>query len=204
MRPIDRGPQPPVLASLVDVEPDRKWDSGGQGEVHDAIKDCLRSAQQHLCAYCEQPLFRRGQVEHIHPQKADAPCTKRPNSFWHYDWTNLLLVCGSNAHCDGPKADSDWCAEVLFPDEMSPGVRYFTVNSLDGELSPANDLSDSDLIRATLAIKALALNHPSLKKLRLNIIEQLQQDLSDPDQAKFARHRAQCNGFPTTTEAFLA
>lgn len=203
MRPVDRGAPPELLISLVTAQPDRKWDSGGEPDVHRAIKGSLRSAQAELCAYCEQPLLGGGQVEHIHPRTVD-PCATRSNHHWHYDWTNLLLVCGSASHCDGPKANEDWCAEVLFPDEMSPEMSYFTVNSLDGEISVKDGLPESVWKQAKRAVDALVLNHPNLKRSRLNVIEQLQADLSSSDQEHFALHRARCSGFPSTIEAYLA
>lgn len=203
MRPVFRGDPPAALVSLVAVNPSRCWSSSGEAEVHAAIIEALRTAQDRLCAYCEQPVRKDGCVEHIHP-KSVAPCSVRPSDNCHYDWTNLLLVCGRNEHCDGPKANDDICGDMLFPDEMDVGACYFTVNSLDGALSVAPGLPHPVAEKAERAIDLLFLNHANLKALRLEVVKLIQEELQVTNDEGLARHKALCaGGFVTTIETYF-
>lgn len=203
MRYVNRGNAPPVLRSLADVDPDRKWDSSGESETHAAIREGLRHNQHRMCAYCERLVSTGGRVEHVHP-KSCLSCVACPSpSNWHYHWENLLLVCGSGDHCDGPKGDKDLCDKVLFPDGMMPGKRYFEVNSL-GVLSVSPDLSGVERERALASIKEFGLNEAELTETRKNVVATLLAEIGASSEA-MARHRvASTLGFLTTVESFFS
>ena len=203
MRRIDRGQAPAKLVSLLVLDPNRSWNSSGEPAVHSAIVESLRLSQEQMCAYCEVALVNGGRVEHVHP-KSVVPCAARPSANAHYDWENLLLVCGSRDHCDGPKADKDLCAEVLFPDTMSADNIYFAVDSLTGELRVHEDLSDDEFTRARGALEELHLNAPNLCAARLGVVDFLQAGLQEELSEVLLRHRAQCShGFATTVAGFF-
>lgn len=204
MRHVNRGAAPPVMLSLVQLEPDRKWSTDGQPEVHAAIQEGLRHAQHRACGYCESLLPRGGAVEHVHPKSKPA-CVAGPSpANWHYHWDNLLLVCGSKDHCDGPKADHDLCADVLFPDQMDATTRHFDVNSYTGEITVARDLAEPLRGKAAQAIEALVLNDSSLRQKRRAVIKQLTHECSTTGE-QLARHLLACSeGFATTIESFFS
>ncbi len=204
MRAVSRVDAPPELTTLIAVDPGRQWDTAGEAEAHNAIKETLRTSQHRLCAYCESPVPIGGAVEHVHP-KSVPECDYRPSENHHYDWANLLLVCGSPEHCDGPKGDNDLCGMVLFPDEMDPEVLYFTVDSLDGSLIVAPGLPSEESAAAGRALDELRLNDPALKGLRLAVIQLIQLELSESEDEMMARHRAGCTrGFATTIDSYFS
>lgn len=202
MRAIDRGDAPVELTTLLNVEPARKWSTNGEPDVHRAIADTLRQDQSRLCAYCEQPLEGVSQVEHIHP-KSVVECATRKSHNFNYDWQNLLLVCGAKGHCDGPKADRDLCGSVLFPDEMDGDMTYWDINSLDGELQVAAGLPSNISEAAQRAIDELNLNDAALKKLRVVVMELIQQKLDEYGDEGLARHRVTYAGFATTADLYF-
>lgn len=203
MRAIDRGEAPLELKSLVKAQPGRRWNSAGEKDTHTAIAETLRHKQHRLCGYCEGPLRERGHVEHIHPRMTEV-CTTRISSNHHYDWQNLLLVCGSSKHCDGPKAGRDLCGEVLFPDRMDPEARYWDISSLDGEMRVIDGLPAEIRAAAERSIEELMLNDPVLKKMRVDVIQLIQEELNDLKDESMVRHRVAYSGFPTTVEFYFS
>ena len=203
MRAVRRGPEPQLLTSLTLVHPDRTWDSSGEPEVHAAIVGGLRHQQGNVCAYCERILVLGGRVEHVHP-KSIQHCDVRPSSNHNYDWLNLLLVCVSSTHCDGPKSDKHLCEAVVFPDELLRDLAYIAVNSLTGEVAPAVGLEPAVRGRLENAIAELNLNDPELAELRLATISMIRNELAESGRVDLARHRASVSGgFPSTIEAYL-
>lgn len=203
MRAVRRGAPPPALGSLLGVAPDRTWSSDGEGEVHDAIRDGLRSAQHRICAYCERPVPTGGRVEHVHPKSLPA-CLPRYSNNPGYDWDNLLLVCGATSHCDGPKGDLHLCDSVLFPDEMVREGQYFSINSLTGKISAYDELEPAVRLRVSGAIDELRLNDPDLKAMRVRVIGIVRDELETHGDLALARHRASVTGgFVSTIAAYL-
>lgn len=204
VRHVNRGTAPPLLQSLANIDPSRRWSGSGEKEVHAAIREGLRHNQHRACAYCERMLPEGGAVEHVHPKSCPS-CVAGPSpSNWHYHWENLLLVCGSTKHCDGLKADDDICGQALFPDGMMPGRRYLEVNSLTGELTVAQGLDGDVEQRVLHSIKAFALNDPELKAIRKAVVETLLKEALASGEA-MARHRAASTlGFATTVDSFFS
>lgn len=84
------------------------WDSWAAGRrlvikpgvyAHPSIKDALRAAQHHKCAYCETSNPRSHDVvEHFRPKSGwrqnQGDPLSRPQYFWlAYEWDNLLFAC---------------------------------------------------------------------------------------------------------------
>ncbi len=84
----------------LDPETHKNWsfDSGIYGAK--SVKNALRNAQYHKCAFCESKVshIAYGDVEHFRPkagyrQHPKDPLT-RPGYFWlAYDWSNLPFCC---------------------------------------------------------------------------------------------------------------
>lgn len=203
MRAVRRGTPPPALGTLLGVEPERAWSSDGESATHAAIRNELRHAQHMACAYCEQPIPHAGQVEHIHPKSLPG-CAIRFSPNPNYDWGNMLLVCGSPVHCDGPKKDLHLCGSILFPDEMVEGQPYCSVNSYTGRIAARSDLDPTLRNLLQNAIDRLKLNDPELKRMRLTVIRMIQTELEASGDLALARHKASITGgFLSTVEAYL-
>lgn len=206
MRALLRCAEPHVLTALLEIEPDRRWDSSGAGAVHTAIRDALRVCQGGSCAYCETELREGGHIEHIHPRSAD-PCQHRPSRNPHYDWGNLLVVCDGQDHCDGPagKADQHLCGQALFPDEMQSGILYVSVDTGDGAIHAHPGLDYQDRQRVSLSIEKLRLNHPRLRQSRLELVRLMSELVVECGDDSVARYEALCRScFPSTVYSFFA
>ena len=205
MHHINRGAPPPLLRSLAEIDRHREWDSSGEKETHAAIKEGLRHSQHRMCAYCEALVSKAGRVEHVHP-KTRSTCVAGPSpENWHYQWENLLLVCGSNDHCDGAKADVDLCDHALFPDGMLPGEQYLKVDLSDGALVVSTTLSEGVREKLLRSIEELGLNDPILVAKRKVALEILLQEMQESGDEAIARHRVASNlGFKTTVDSYFS
>ncbi|WP_319498112.1 retron system putative HNH endonuclease [uncultured Cohaesibacter sp.] len=114
MKRIDKQAVPNFLQEFADRHPyvvgkhREIWDElRNQGSYQAEIVDRLLDDQGHLCAYCENSIFRRNgaggiqdiAIEHFHPKSST-----QDNHPWALDWNNLFAVClgGSNIHVHDP------------------------------------------------------------------------------------------------------
>ncbi len=200
MRRIDRGPCPLTLERLLDIEPAKRWSSSGIADVITDIRAKLFAAQDGLCAYCEIPLDpARARVEHIHPRSTPT-CMTRMSRNYHFEWMNMLLVCGGNRTCDEAKQDKHLCDEMMFPDTI-PANAVFAFETVTGRMLASESLCSSNRALAERSIDELCLNDYALRIRREAVIFEVQRRImvegESPELVKFEMRR---EGFPTTVD----
>jgi uncharacterized protein (TIGR02646 family) len=201
MRRIYRADEPWCLIQLRQVDPTRRWDSGGAPDVHTTVQDKLRIAQDGCCAYCERRLTDSPRVEHIHPRSAKESCSDRPSPNHHYDWNNLLVVCTGNGTCDEAKMDRHLCTEILFPDRLAE-EQVFLVDPLNGGLIVNPDISPEIQAKAKRTIDELRLDDINLRSSRLAVVLEFHRRFFDEDdRPDLISFEMRGEGFPTTVEA---
>ena len=158
---VDRGPEPERLRSIKEQNTER-WVQHYRHHVGARptdnrwreFGDQLRKTFHNLCAYCETEC--RGEVDHFRPKS-------RFPEFVYY-WSNWVLSCHD---CNLAK-QSKWpstgyvnpCAKFMF----SRPERYFSFDTLTGEILPNRTLNLGSRRKAQNTIDHLRLNdipHPN-------------------------------------------
>ena len=166
------------------------------------VKRQILQDQYGLCAYCEIDIklsveddelddFR---VEHFHPKTG----TENAERNYHLDWKNMLGVCHGGSQprvaearyrfsklkedrsCDVPKGGKAINAEILNPLQIPVRERLFAFDSFSGAMF-VDETACPEMLRrkAENSIRELNLNAPRLKRLRLKVIEALQDQLAE-------------------------
>lgn len=140
---------------------------GNRSLHNDALQNIVR------CAYCENIIRHARHVEHF----------RRKNN-QHYpqftfEWTNLFLSCGSNAHCGHYKDrksalpyDPD---QLIKPDECNPEDYLYFHSS--GAVRVRSGLNDADGKKARETIRVFGLNEPPLLGMRSRSIANYREGL---------------------------
>lgn len=165
------------------------------------VKQQILRDQHCLCAYCEIGIklaeeedevddFR---VEHFYPKNA----TLEHGHNYHLDWRNLLGVChgGSQPHvpeaelrystlkrdrsCDVPKGGKEISELILNPLKIPGKVRLFRYAEHNGKMF-VDEKSCPEHLRekAKSTIRELNLNAPRLMRMRLAVIQKLEDEIS--------------------------
>lgn len=165
------------------------------------VKQQILRDQHGLCAYCEigiklaqaEPEVDDFRVEHFYPKGA----TKERGHNYHLDWRNLLGVChgGSQPYvpdaerryselkrdrsCDVPKGGKEISSWILNPLKIPGRVRIFRYAEHSGKMFVDEDSCPQNLQRkARSTIRELNLNAPRLMRLRLEVIQKLEDEIA--------------------------
>ncbi len=166
------------------------------------VKQQLLADQHGLCAYCEISIkmaekdgeiddFR---VEHFYPKSATN--LKSGHNF-HLDWRNMLGVCHGGSQpevagakerytarkddrtCDVPKGDKMISKLILNPLKIPARIRLFKYVEHDGTMLVDETTCPKDLQeKAQTTIRELNLNAPRLRRMRLAVMQQLEEQIA--------------------------
>ncbi len=195
--------EPEALARYRRAYPNETWEHfrrrarNGYREV----KRQILQDQHGLCAYCEISIklaqteaevddFR---VEHFYPKGATKECGHN----YHLDWRNLLGVCHGGSQpcvpesewrysalkgdrsCDVPKGGKEISSVILNPLKLTGKARIFRYAEHTGRMFVDESSCPHYLQRkARSTIKELNLNAPRLMRMRLAVIERLEEEIS--------------------------
>ena len=216
MKRVQKSPEEPeLLARYRQRYPHDTWD-----RFHHRSRDGYRQVKrqilrdQHgLCAYCEINIkltdeedrvddFR---VEHFHPKVG----TEKEERNFHLEWKNMLGVCHGGSQprvaeagyrfskakedrsCDVPKGGRSINTEILNPLQIPAKERLFAFDSFSGKMS-VDTTSCPEMLRkkAENTITELNLNAPRLRRLRLAVIEVLQEQVKELTEQGFSVEEA--------------
>ena len=165
------------------------------------VKQQILLDQHGLCAYCEISIklaeeegevddFR---VEHYYPKSA----TTEYGHNYHLDWHNLLGVCHGGSQpsvpdaqwryskqkndrsCDVPKGGKPITAMILNPLKIPGKVRIFCYTEHSGKMLVDKTTCPKKLwSKAERTIRELNLNAPRLMRMRLAVIQKLEDDIA--------------------------
>lgn len=165
------------------------------------VKRQILQDQHGLCAYCEISIklaqlesevddFR---VEHFYPKGA----TQEHGHNYHLDWRNLLGVCHGGSQpcvpdaeqrysalkrdrsCDVPKGGKEISSLILNPLKIPGNARIFRYAEHSGKILVDENSCPPRLLRkARSTIRELNLNAPRLMRMRLAVIEKLEDEIS--------------------------
>lgn len=205
MKRVQKSPEEPELLTRYKQRyPHDIWE-----KFHHRSRDGYRQVKrqifqdQHgLCAYCEidikltdeEDLVDDFRVEHFHPKTG----TEHEERNYHLEWKNMLGVCHGGSQprvaeanyrfskmkedrsCDVPKGGKSINTEILNPLQIPAKERLFAFDSFTGAISVDENTCPGMLRRkAENSITELNLNAPRLKRLRLKVIEVLQDQLAE-------------------------
>jgi uncharacterized protein (TIGR02646 family) len=148
----------------------------GSGEVRLGLHQHLWKAQKALCAYCEQEIPEKKQLqqeakshfEHIRPKALFPKLT--------YEFNNLIASCEGFDLMEIPDKKKQFCGhfktndqydDILFlnPTEIQNIEQYFSYDS-EGGIRPNGTKSSESQKRAAYMIEVLGLNHKTLRDMR--------------------------------------
>ena len=165
------------------------------------VKQQILLDQHGLCAYCEISIklaeeegevddFR---VEHYYPKSA----TTEYGHNYHLDWHNLLGVCHGGSQpsvpdaqwryskqkndrsCDVPKGGKPITGMILNPLKIPGKVRIFCYTEHSGKMLVDKTTCPKKLWnKAERTIKELNLNAPRLMRMRLAVIQKLEDEIA--------------------------
>lgn len=165
------------------------------------VKRQILQDQHGLCAYCEISIklaqaetevddFR---VEHFYPKGA----TQERGHNYHLDWRNLLGVCHGGSQpcvpdaerryselkrdrsCDVPKGGKEISGLILNPLKIPGRLRIFRYAEHSGKMFVDEDNCPKNLQRkANSTIRELNLNAPRLMRMRLEVIQKLEDEIA--------------------------
>ena len=196
MKRVLKSPEPDELTKYKQryISQFRKWGkhASKKSDLKSAIQSTLVSDQKGICAYCETRIREKFcSVEHF------IPC-EQSNREQNYDldWQNMLAVCmlpgaiedenvdnsqlPHNYPCCG-KAKANFVPDgrLLNPLEL-PASRLFRFKREDGEILPDETNCEKEGIPIAFAqftIQTLGLNVERLKRLRLAVIKEIEEEL---------------------------
>ncbi|HIU64425.1 MAG TPA: TIGR02646 family protein [Candidatus Avacidaminococcus intestinavium] len=164
------------------------------------VKAQIYKDQHGLCAYCEISIrfaededdvddFR---IEHFYPKSETAPHGKN----WHLNWQNMLGVCHggsqksvpdakwryserkSDRSCDVPKGGRNLAAMILNPLKIPADKPIFRYVEHNGKmLVNKKSCPKQLLVKAENTIRELNLNAPRLRRMRMVVINVLQEEI---------------------------
>ena len=165
---VDRGPKPRRLGAIC-ITYTQAWIQHYQYGVGTRPNDTrwrefrgeLEQAFSGLCGYCERPC--RGEVDHFRP-KSLFPASV-------YEWSNWIFACNE---CNSAKLDKWPDGGYIDPCTLSRNARperFFTFDTLTGEMLPKADLSVEQRRRSQRMIQDLRLNaHHHLKQRKFLLV----------------------------------
>ena len=205
MKRVQKCPdEPELLARYKQRYPHDTWE-----KFHHRSRDGYRQVKRQilhdqygLCAYCEINIkltdeedrvddFR---VEHFHPKTG----TETEERNYHLEWKNMLGACHGGSQprvaeadyrfskmkedrsCDVPKGGKSINTEILNPLQIPAKEKLFSFDSFSGAMSVDGENCPEMLRKkAENTIAELNLNAPRLKRLRLAVIEVLQEQVAE-------------------------
>lgn len=194
--------EPEMLRKFRLHNPDETWEHFRRRNRpgYKEVKQRILRDQHGLCAYCEIGIklaenelqvddFR---VEHFYPKGA----SKKSHNY-HLDWRNLLGVChgGSQPYvpdaekrftedkndrsCDVPKGGKKISSLILNPLKIPGRVRLFRYAEHSGKMFVDEKSCPKNLqAKAASSIKELNLNARRLMRMRKEVIEKLEDEIS--------------------------
>lgn len=209
MKKIVKGIEPPILLKCRIRNPAYNWKqfkkysklySVISRSYDNPVTDQLNRDQGGVCAYCEINLIEKDssgdadfRVEHFHP-KSDTSTQHN----WHLDWNNLLGCChgGSQRNvvdaghrftspdnsCDVPKGNKNLDSIILSPLQLPAFPNLFGCARATGILvvNTTNcQIANVSEVRAGNTISELKLDAPRLNKFRKQVLDKLNDDLSN-------------------------
>ncbi|MEG0798533.1 MAG: retron system putative HNH endonuclease [Acidaminococcaceae bacterium] len=204
MKRVDKSPVVPArLHQFALAFPLEKWERFRRHSRrgYREVKKQILLDQRGLCAYCEIPIkltdndydiddFR---VEHFYPKSA----TSEEGANWHLDWFNMLGVCHGGSQkevvdaswrysarhidrsCDVPKGGKDLSEIILNPLQIPAEVRLFRYDPYNGRiLVDPLTCPEALQVKAEQTIKELNLNAPRLSRMRLTVLQALQDKIA--------------------------
>lgn len=195
--------EPEALKRYRKKFPEESWEHFRRRARHgyQQVKEQIIHDQHGLCAYCEISIklaeedsevddFR---VEHFYPKSA----TLKNHHNYHLDWRNLLGVChgGSQPYvpdaewrysknkfdrsCDVPKGSKPITSLMLNPLTIPGKVRIFCYTEHSGKMLVDKTSCPKKLwYKAERTIKELNLNAPRLMRMRLAVIQKLEDEIA--------------------------
>lgn len=145
----------------------------------------LDKFQHQYCVYCESPASQgehSGHIEHFF-HKGKKPDGSTPYAHLTFDWGNLFGCCPSTEHCGhykdqllpGGKPRAYDPQALIKPDADDPEIYLQFLQT--GDVQIKADLSDLANKKATVTIKALNLQAPTLNDARSSKIQLYQNRL---------------------------
>lgn len=205
MKRVYKSPkEPEALRRYRLAHPDETWEHFRRrtGDGYKQIKRQILEDQHGLCAYCEISIkhaehegevddFR---VEHFYPKRSSMEAGHN----YHLDWRNLLGVCHGGSQpdvpdsewrysekkydrsCDVPKGGKDISDLILNPLKIPVDRRIFLYKEHTGQMLVDRLTCPKYLRRkAKRTIRELNLNAPRLMRMRLEVIQTLQDTISE-------------------------
>lgn len=195
--------EPESLRRYRENFPEENWEHFRRRSRHgyQDVKKQILADQHGLCAYCEIGIklaeeenevddFR---VEHFYPKSA----TMENGHNYHLDWSNLLGVCHGGSQpcvpdaqwrysnkkfdrsCDVPKGSKPITPFILNPLKIPGNVRIFSYASHSGKMLVDKTSCPQKLWKkAARTIKELNLNAPRLMRMRLAVIQKLEETIA--------------------------
>ena len=152
---VDRGPEPAGLAHIRARYTPRWSEYYGSGVGNKPrddgwreFSDDLCRAFHGLCAYCEH--LCRGEVDHFRPK------SRFPDLV--YDWSNWLFACHDCNHAKLDKWPPTGYVDPCSRSRSARLERFFTFDTLTGEMLPKEGLSRARRRKAQDTIDDLRLN----------------------------------------------
>lgn len=166
------------------------------------VKEQLLKDQHGLCAYCEISIKLAEQEENVDDFRVEHFIPKVETEFrkhnYHLDWRNLLGVChgGSQPYvsdpewryssrkndrsCDVPKGGKPITERILNPLKIPASVRLFRYQGHTGKMIVDESTCPRKLqAKARNTIRELNLNAPRLKRMRLALIQVLEDEVNN-------------------------
>ena len=155
MHSVDRGPEPEQLARIHARYTPRwvRFYGSGTGEKPGDTRwrefaGDLADAFHGLCAYCEE--LCRGEVDHFRPK------SRYPELV--YSWSNWLFACHDCNHAKLDKWPPAGYVDPCARSRTAHPERFFTYDTLTGEILPKGNLSPGRYRKARQTIDDLRLN----------------------------------------------
>ncbi|MDY4921134.1 MAG: retron system putative HNH endonuclease [Phascolarctobacterium sp.] len=196
-------PEPEALERYRTKYPTESWEHFRRRSHYgyQQVKQQILRDQHGLCAYCEisiklaeeEPEVDDFRVEHFYPKSA----TTEHGHNYHLDWNNMLGVChgGSQPYvpdakwrysqhkndrsCDVPKGSKPISQLILNPLKIPGQKRLFCYTEHSGKMLVDYDSCPKKLWRrAESTIKELNLNAPRLMRMRLAVIQKLEDEIA--------------------------
>lgn len=166
------------------------------------VKKQIYKDQHGLCAYCEISIkFAESEddiddfrVEHFHPKSE----TDNKSKNWHLNWENMLGVCHGGSQkdvpnadwryssrkndrsCDIPKGGRDLSHIILNPLYIPAATRLFSYVEHNGRMMVDTTTCPEKLAKkANNTIRELNLNARRLRRMRLVVINVLQEEIEN-------------------------
>lgn len=166
MKHIDRCSPPPHFVHFVAGKP-KHWKelADNHHTLYEEVRETLAKDQGDKSGYTELPLTKKPNAWHIdHFRKQEY----FPDFI--FDWQNLIVDDHTSAYGADykdthiKKGDNQ---KLINPVTEQPSD-FFTYN-MNGEIMPRNNLPAPDKSRAEDTIRAFNLNHPELKRKRIEV-----------------------------------